>query len=379
MAADAALRVLLATNSRDRGSTSRTLEAWARLLPGHGVSPIVTLGGEGPLLDALTVAGIPAYQHPIRYFFDARRPVPFLTAIAKLALRIRRSGVELVHVNEHEHYPVVARAAYLARVPTAVHVRFRPTPEMCRWLFKPPYTPRRIFFTSQTQMDDAGDAVAEAVPRDRFRLVYNGLDFDRFGRDAQARSRLRAAWHVTDDTLVLGVASSISARKRLDHFIRLVVNLAKAGIAVRGFIAGQPYFDGDREELKSLHALVESLGATELVTFLGYVEPAEPLYYAWDLCVSTSEYETFGMTVLEAMACRCPVLTYPGGSVREVVASAGTVVADADEAALLAAALQFVDPGRRRELGALARLRAEEFDVKRSVATLTGEYREIAG
>ena len=116
-------RVLLATNSRDRGSTSRTLESWARLLPAHGIEPIVTIGGEGPLLDALRQSGIPVYEHPIRFFFERGRPLPFLSAIAKLAWRIRRSGADLVHVNEHEHYPVVARAAYLAGVPTFVHIR----------------------------------------------------------------------------------------------------------------------------------------------------------------------------------------------------------------------------------------------------------------
>ncbi len=79
-------------------------------------------------------------------------------------------------MNEHEHYPVVARAAYLARVPIVVHLRFKPEAAMCHWLFKPPSTPRRLFFTSQTQMDDSAAAVAPAVPRDRWRLIYNGLD-----------------------------------------------------------------------------------------------------------------------------------------------------------------------------------------------------------
>ena len=50
------IRVLLATNSRDRGSTSRTLEAWTRLLPAHDVSPIVSIGGSGPLENALREA-----------------------------------------------------------------------------------------------------------------------------------------------------------------------------------------------------------------------------------------------------------------------------------------------------------------------------------
>lgn len=371
------LRVMLATNSRDRGSTSRTMEAWTRLLPEHGVTPIATIGGDGPLLDALRGAGTPVYEHPIRYFFDWRRPLPFLAAIARLALRIRQTGVRLVHVNEHEHYPVVARAAYLARVPALVHVRFRPDPAMCQWLFKPPYTPQRLFFTSQTQMNDSADAVAGAVPRDRFRLVYNGLDFTRFGRDVAARDRLRAEWRLAPGTLAIGTASSISPRKRLDHFIRLVVSLARDGHTVHGFIAGQPYFDEDERELRALRELVTTLKAGHLITFLGYVEPSEPLYHAWDLCISASAYETFGMTMLEAMACGCAVLAYPGGSIAEVVDTGGVLVPDADEKALLDAGRRFVDSSYRLEMATRARARAQTFDVQRSVYRLVAEYRAV--
>ena len=373
-------RVMLSTNSRDRGSTSRTLEAWTRLLAERGISPVVTIGGDGPLLSALRSAGTPVYEHPIRFFFDWRHPTLFLAAIAKLALRIRRSGVRLVHVNEHEHYPVVARAAYLAGVPTIVHVRFRPEAAMCRWLFKTPYTPSRIFFTSRNQMTDSADAVAEAVPRDRFRLIYNGLDFTSFGRDSSGRDRLRQEWGLGAGTIAVGTASSISSRKRLDHVIHVVVNLARSGLDVRGFIAGQPYFEEDEREFAALRQLIRDLDAEHLVTFLGYVEPAEPLYHAWDVCLSASEYETFGMTVLEAMACGCPVVAYPGGSIAEVAGEAGTIVPDGDLAALTASTGKLAaDAGYRSEMAARARSRARAFDVTRSVEQIVAEYRAVIG
>jgi glycosyltransferase involved in cell wall biosynthesis len=372
------LRVLLVTNSSDRGSTSRTLEAWTRLLPDHGVSPVASVGGEGPLYSALREAGIPVSQNPIRFFADWRRPTPFLTAIARLAMRIRWTGADLVHLNEHEHYPVVSRAAFLARVPLVVHVRFRPDPDMCRWLFKPPYVPSRVFFTSRTQLTDSADAVAGSVPRDRFRLIYNGLDFAAFGRDVAARGRLRAEWGVGPDTVVLGTASSISPRKRLDHFIRLVAELRRAGLDVRGFIAGQPYFEEDERELASLRRLVADLDVESVMTFLGYVEPSEPLYHAWDICVTASQYETFGMTVLEAMACGCPVVAYPGGAVAEVMGDAGTIVSDGDLSAMVAAVQRLAsDAAYRSEMGRGARTRAGEFDVRRAAAQLAEEYRAV--
>ena len=372
------MRLLLATNSRDRGSTSRTLESWVRMLPTYGIEPTVTVGGDGPLLQALQAGGVNVYRQSIRVFFDRRRPAPFLVAMSMLVWRLRSRRIELVHVNEHEHYPVVARAASFARIPIVVHLRFRPDAAMCRWLFKPPFVPSRIFFTSQTQMADSAEAVEPFIPRDRWRLVYDGLNPEVFGVDRSARARLRAEWALGPNTIAIGTASSISPRKRLDHFVRLIASLAATGIDARGFIAGQPYFAEDHEELRALKALTHSLGVDDRVSFLGYVEPSEPLYHAWDVCVSTSAYETFGMTVLEAMACGCPVVAYPGGSVSEVVGGAGPIVRDGDEGALAAAVRELAADVSRREGAALrARTRAAQFDVRNSLSLLVSEYRAV--
>lgn len=180
----------------------------------------MTLGGDGPLLAALQAADIPVYEHSIRRFFDWRRQTPFLLAIARLAPRIRTTGAQLVQVNKHEHYPVVCRAAYLAGVPVVVHVRFRPEAAMCQWPFKAPYTPRRVFFTTRTQMRDSEEAVASAVPSDRFHLFDNGLDFEAFGRDTAARQRLRAEWGVTETTTVVGDRPQCRASSHVSRVCR---------------------------------------------------------------------------------------------------------------------------------------------------------------
>jgi glycosyltransferase involved in cell wall biosynthesis len=285
------MRVLLATNSQDRGSTSRTLEAWARLLPAEQVLPVVSVGGQGPLLNALTEAGVATSVVPIRVFPEWRRPVPFARRVLQLASLIWRAGIDLVHVNEHEFYPVVARAARLTRRPIVVHIRFRPDRPHVQWLFKPPYQPARVFFTSRTQMDECRSTMAGLVPESRWRLLPNGLDANALNIDPGARHRLRAAWGIGDAAFAVGTASSVSPRKRLDQLVRLVQSLAAGGIDAHGFIAGIPYFDEDRRELERLHALVAAQDLKRRIHFLGYVEPVFPLYGAWDVCVTASRYE----------------------------------------------------------------------------------------
>src|SRR5207247_4209686 len=91
-------------------------------------------------------------------------------------------------------------------------------------------------------------------------------------------------------------------------------------------------------------------------------------------------YETFGMTVLEAMACRCPVVAYPAGSVEEVVGDGGVVVEENNFHALADAVRRLaIDSDYREEMSRRARVRAEQFDVRRSVEQLATEYRAVLG
>ena len=374
------VRVVLATNSSDRGSTSRTLEAWTRLLPAELIEPIVTVGADGPLLRALRSAGVTARIRPIRFTPRKEWPFPFAFAVARLAATAVAARAQVLHVNEHDHHPVAAHAAALARVPLVTHLRFRPDPDYARWLFRPGRTPARLFFTSRTQMEDSAAAIEPVVPRDRWRVLPNGLDFSVFGRLREQRQILRAQWGIGDDAVALGIACAISPRKRVDHFVRLVASLRDAGVPAYGFIAGQPHFPEDQAVVDGLHRLAAERGITDFIRFLGYVEPSEPLYHAWDLCVSTSAYETFGMTVLEAMACRCAVVTYPGGSVAEIVGDGAIVVPDEDFAALFAATLQLCrDRDARTALAEKGRRYAEvTYDIRRIVPVLAREYRALA-
>jgi glycosyltransferase involved in cell wall biosynthesis len=310
---------------------------------------------------------------------NKRWPVPFAAAVIALAATIIRTRARLLHVNEHDSHVVASRAARLARVPIVTHVRFRPAEAYCRWLFKSPYQPARLFFTSQTQIDDSAAAVEPSVPRTRWRLLPNGLDPSAFGPDHSARARLRSDWHVDGKTIAIGTACAISRRKRLDHFIRLVAKLKAAGVPVRGFIAGQPYFPEDHLVLSELRRLTASLDLDASITFLGYVEPIEPLYSAWDLNVSTSAYETFGMAVLEGMACQCPTVAYRGGAVAEVAGNGAVIVDDADEETLFRVALELCGSTfRRRTLADAGRLRAVSvFDIRPTTRQLAAEYRSV--
>jgi glycosyltransferase involved in cell wall biosynthesis len=113
---------------------------------------------------------------------------------------------------------------------------------------------------------------------------------------------------------------------------------------------------------------------------LGYVEHAAlvDLYAAATCLVFPSRYEGFGLPVLEAMACGCPVVAYRNSSLPEVAGDAAVLVRDGDAAALGRAAAEVaLDPRRAAELRAAGQARAREFTWSRAAAATIAAYDRV--
>jgi glycosyltransferase involved in cell wall biosynthesis len=102
------------------------------------------------------------------------------------------------------------------------------------------------------------------------------------------------------------------------------------------------------------------------------------LYALADLFVFPSWYEGFGLPVLEAMACGCPVVCSSATSLPEVGGRA-VIYADPDSPEEFAARIQEVLKSEelRQELADRGRRRAAEFSCQRYAAELVGIYEEV--
>ncbi len=84
------------------------------------------------------------------------------------------------------------------------------------------------------------------------------------------------------------------------------------------FVGGANGIPRNEEYLRSLQALAAKLGAQTRIHFVGPQTDLAPWFQACDTFVNTSPYETFGLTLMEALAAGVPVISRRVGVVDEL-------------------------------------------------------------
>jgi glycosyltransferase involved in cell wall biosynthesis len=217
-----------------------------------------------------------------------------------------------------------------------------------------------------------------AIRHDPDRVVEmpNGVDTEVFTPGSDATG-LRESLGIRPDAVV---AAFVATLDRAHHFKRL--DLAIDALARGGDERLHLLVAGGGELLDRYRAQARSAGVAERVRFLGSVPHRrlpDVLRAADFILLTTEPPESFGIVLIEAMACGLPAVAteYPG--VRAVVEPGenGLLVPRCDAVAIAAALSSMLDigsPGRRR-LGEAGRARAErEWSWPRLVDRMEDAY-----
>jgi mannosylfructose-phosphate synthase len=150
------------------------------------------------------------------------------------------------------------------------------------------------------------------------RVVRSGADPSRFAQGAD-RQKIRDRFGYSSGDFVLLWLGIFMPHRRLQDAIEAVSLLKARGLPIRLLLAGSDRSFPDY--VNSLKSLAIQLNIIDLVTFTGKVADEEigDFYCACDAFVFPNENQTWGLAVLEAMACGRPVLVSRGAAVHEVL------------------------------------------------------------
>lgn len=216
-----------------------------------------------------------------------------------------------------------------------------------RWLAR--RTSQLIAVSSEVRDDLVRLRVA---PPDKISIVPLGFDFERFlvpdverlGRRAAYRTAARLDQRRTLVTLV----ARLVPIKRVDRFLDIASRLSSSEADLHFMIVG----DGELREALVGSPSAERLGSR--LSWTGFTNELEEVYFASDLIVLTSDSEGTPVSLIEAHAAALPVVCTDVGGVRAVVQDgiSGFVVPPADERRFAGAVLELAcDREKARRFG----------------------------
>jgi N-acetyl-alpha-D-glucosaminyl L-malate synthase BshA len=307
-----------------------------------GIVCYPTFGGSGVLATELGKAladknyniHFITYQQPVRltgfsaniFYHEVRVPTyplfdfpPYETALASTMVDvIRNNNLDLLHV----HYAIPhAAAAYMAKkileqegkkipVITTLHGT-----DITLVGKDKTYAPVVAFSINQS---DAITAVSNNLREETYanfniekdiEVIYNFVDIKRFSK--KPIDAFRKVIAPNGERIILH-ASNFRKIKRIADVIHIFYKLKQE-------VPAKMLLVGDGPERPMAEALCRELGICDDVRFVGKQQDMEEMYAISDLFLLPSEYESFGLSALEAMAGGAPVVSTNTGGLPEIV------------------------------------------------------------
>ena len=267
-------------------------------------------------------------------------------ATGELSAWLRREEIDLVHAHMFRAEVVGTRAAVAAEVPVIIATvhssRVRSDADAALLASLTPSMDRLIV---------PSEAIRRKVVREgregaRFSVVPNGVDLSRFATPTPCT--FRREFDVPSGAPLVGMVARLEPEKGhgvlLEAWPTVLAAAPDASLAIVG----------EGSAARKLRARTRSLGIGDSVIFTGRREDVSALTADLTVSVLPSLREAQGISILEAMARRVPVVATAVGGIPEVISDGtdGLLVPPEDPAALAAAiSALLMDPALRRRIG----------------------------
>jgi glycosyltransferase involved in cell wall biosynthesis len=288
-----------------------------------------------------------------------------------LARFVRRHAVEIVHAHVARDYPL---AALVTRCAGGLLV-------LTRHVLFPLGRIHQLTRRRTVRVIAVSQAVAAALRAqgifdpDTIVCIHNGIDVDRF---VKCREDIADHERTSDQKLRVGMIGHLAPIKGQEDFVRAAAIVCALRDDVEFTIAGE---DKSRsgEHRGGIEKLIAELDLDQRVRLIGWVKDVAKLLPTFDLFVSPSRSEPFGLSILEAMAAGVPVVATMSEGAREIIDDnhSGRLVPVGDPQSLAKAIAELLTDAEQRDRLSMtaARLVRERFSLERMVKATENAYR----
>lgn len=213
------------------------------------------------------------------------------------------------------------------------------------------------------------------LPRDRFAMIYNGVDRSRVLCDPSRAAEFRQRYSIPAERMIVTQVSWVIPEKGILDFLETARLVLDHHRNVQFVVVGEGAY---REQYMKQAA---DKGIADRLTWTGMIEDpfSEGVFAAADVVCQLSQWEeVFGWMIAEAMAHGKPIVATSVGGIPELIGEGrtGFLVERQNAAAAAQKVMQLVqDAELRQAMGEAGRkLAAGKFDLKTNVAQLLELY-----
>jgi glycosyltransferase involved in cell wall biosynthesis len=301
---------------------------------------------------------------------------PSLASLAKVAAYVRRHRIQVIHATDRPRdASYVSLLGFMTSAVTVVHMHAPPS-ELSR--------PTLWGMRNATAIFGVSDYIRVSLIQmglksDKIYTIHNAVDAEHFDPDKQlaAPPSIRGQFGIPASATLLGIAARMNPWKGQLELIGAVSRLRATFPDLHVMILGAdvPNVRADFEKK------AREGGIAERVHFGGYQKDVRPFLNEFDLFVHPSYGEPFGLSIVEAMAMRKPVIACDSGGVPEIITHGvdGWLVQERSAEAVAAGLTTLLnDRELCRTMGARARETVRtRFTPRQQCAAVTRRYASL--
>jgi len=270
--------------------------------------------GKGAAWRAAETLGFALESYASEALFAPSRLVSCLNA-SRMVWRMKSPRRAILHFHSPFVYGALRPYLRWMTLRTVVHIHSDFSIEGLRWAFK---VPPNLIVTCAKYLEGL---VERSITNNRilpWRLVTipNSVNTSRY--KPGDKTAARQACGITGNVPVIAMVANLSARKGQETVIRALASVRASGVPATCLLIGNERH-GESTYGAHLHRLVDELGLSGCVRFLGFRENVPEILRAADILVLPSLSEGLPLSILEAQASKVAVVASPVGGIPEVV------------------------------------------------------------
>lgn len=315
-------------------------------------------------------------DHHILYFTAVKRSSFDISYAKKISDICKSNSIDLIHTHDSHAHSFAVYAAVLfsckSKIIVSRRVDFKVSSNPLSRFKYNHKSVARILCVSEKIREITSEAVADTS---RLVTVHSGIDASRF-EGKVSTGKLHSEYHLAPEIRLVGNVSALAPHKDFPTFLRTVKLLKDQLKDVRWMIIG------DGPEKEAVGKLITELALQDVVIMTGFRNDIPEILPELDVMLITSSTEGLGTTILDAFACKVPVVATAAGGIPEIVLhqKTGLLASVGDAVTLADAVQQLLNNGELRNQlvkGALQHL--ELFSREATAANTLREYVAVTG